>query len=121
MKSILLSVTILVSAVVAGAASPAARTPIIFDTDIGGDIDDAFALALIINSPELDLLGVTTASGDTRARARLAAKVLSEAGMQHIPVAAGEPGKLSPLEQCRWADGFCDDIRESRGFSERAV
>jgi len=50
--------------------------PIILDTDIGGDIDDAFALALIVDSPELELLGVTTVSGDTQARARLAAKML---------------------------------------------
>ena len=60
--------------------SASAKTPIILDTDIGSDIDDAFALALIVNSPELELVGVTTVSGDTQARARLAAKLLWEAG-----------------------------------------
>ena len=34
--------------------------PIILDTDIGDDIDDALALSVILNSPELDLRGVTT-------------------------------------------------------------
>jgi inosine-uridine nucleoside N-ribohydrolase len=84
------------------------RTPIILDTDIGTDIDDAFALALIINSPELELLGVTTVAGDTRARARLAAKLLREAGgaWRKVPVYAGEPGKPQPIEQTRWAKGF---------------
>jgi purine nucleosidase len=90
---------------VATAASPA-KTPILLDTDIGTDIDDAFALALILKSPELELLGVTTVSGDTEARARLAAKMLEEAGRSDVPVAAGEPGKPLPIEQTRWADGF---------------
>jgi inosine-uridine nucleoside N-ribohydrolase len=86
----------------------AERIPIVLDTDIGTDIDDAFALALIVNSPELELLGVTTVSGDTQARARLAAKMLWEAGSawRRIPVVAGAPGKPLPIEQTRWADGF---------------
>jgi len=97
----------LVLTVTSTAASPS-RTPIILDTDIGTDIDDAFALALIINSPELELLGVTTVAGDTQARARLAAKLLWEAGRtwRQVPVYAGEPGKPQPIEQTRWADGF---------------
>jgi len=88
------------------AASP--KIPIILDTDIGTDIDDAFALALIISSPELELLGVTTVSGDTQARARLAAKMLWEAGgkWRQVPVAAGEPGSPQPIDQARWAEGF---------------
>jgi inosine-uridine nucleoside N-ribohydrolase len=43
----------------------------ILDTDIGDDIDDAFALALALKSPELHLLGITTAYGDTELRAKL--------------------------------------------------
>jgi len=87
------------------AASPG-KTPIILDTDIGTDVDDAFALALILHSPELELVGVTTVSGDTQARARLAAKMLWEAGRPNVPVAAGEPGPSQPIDQTRWADGF---------------
>jgi inosine-uridine nucleoside N-ribohydrolase len=85
-----------------------AKTPILLDTDIGTDIDDAFALALIINSPELELRGVTTVAGDTQARARLAAKLLWEAGpaWRNVPVYAGEPGKPQPVDQTRWAEGF---------------
>lgn len=87
-------------------AVPVAKTPILLDTDIGTDIDDAFALALILRSPELKLLGVTTVSGDTEARARLAAKLLWESGLRRVPVVAGEPGKPLPIEQTRWAKGF---------------
>lgn len=81
-------------------------TPIVLDTDIGSDIDDAFALALVLKSPEVDLRAVTTVSGDTQARARLAAKMLWVAGRRDVPVAAGIPsGKLN-IDQAKWADGF---------------
>jgi inosine-uridine nucleoside N-ribohydrolase len=87
-------------------AAPPEKIPILLDTDIGTDIDDAFALALILQSPELDLLAVTTVAGDTQARARLAAKMLHEAGRSNVPVAAGEPGPSQPIDQTRWADGL---------------
>jgi inosine-uridine nucleoside N-ribohydrolase len=63
--------------------------PVILDTDIGDDIDDAFALGLILTSPELKLLGVTTAFGDTELRARLAERYLAAAGRGDVPVLAG--------------------------------
>jgi purine nucleosidase len=87
-------------------AVPPKKIPILLDTDIGTDIDDAFALALVARSPELQLLGVTTVSGDTHARARLAAKLLWEAGLRRVPVVAGKPGRPLPIEQTRWARDF---------------
>ncbi len=62
---------------------------VIIDTDIGDDIDDAFALALALRSPELRILGVTTAFGDTPLRARLVDRYLSAVGRTDIPVAVG--------------------------------
>lgn len=62
----------------------------ILDTDIGDDIDDAFALALILRSPEIKLLGVTTAFGDTALRARLVDRYLEAVWRTDIPVAAGK-------------------------------
>ena len=51
--------------------------PILFDTDIGSDVDDALALALILAVPEtLSLQVVTTVAGDTALRARIAASLL---------------------------------------------
>jgi len=88
-----------------GAAAPP-RTPIILDTDMGGDIDDAFALALVLSSPELDLKAVTTVSGDTEARARIAARLLAVAGRGKVPVAAGSPGKPMDISQSAWGKGF---------------
>ncbi|MGA7522499.1 MAG: nucleoside hydrolase [Acidobacteriaceae bacterium] len=88
-------------------AAPAPKpVPILLDTDIGSDIDDAFAVALILHSPELDLRAVTTVSGDTEARARLVAKMLWVDGRRNIPVAAGVPGSKLDIAQTRWADGF---------------
>jgi inosine-uridine nucleoside N-ribohydrolase len=64
---------------------------VILDTDIGDDIDDAFALALALRSPELHILGITTAYGDTELRARLVDRYLSAVGRSDIPVSAGVP------------------------------
>jgi purine nucleosidase len=63
--------------------------PILLDTDIGTDVDDAFALALILASPELDLRGVTTVGTDPRTRALIVCRFLTAAGRSDIPVAAG--------------------------------
>jgi len=35
------------------------RQKIILDFDLGSDIDDAFALALVLASPELEVVGIT--------------------------------------------------------------
>ena len=64
---------------------------VILDTDIGDDIDDAFALALALRSPELRILGITTTFGDTELRARLVDRYLHAKGRDDIPVAAGIP------------------------------
>lgn len=67
------------------------REKVIIDTDIGDDIDDAFAVALALRSPELEILGITTTFGDTETRAKLLDRLLGEAGRSDIPVAAGPP------------------------------
>jgi len=75
------------------AVQPASATPqlAILDTDIGDDIDDAFALALLLKSPEVKMLGITTAYGDTELRAKLVDRFLGATGQSKapIPVAAG--------------------------------
>src|SRR5246500_5442053 len=68
---------------------PASKEQVIIDTDIGDDIDDAFAVALALRSPELEILGITTTFGDTQTRAKLLDRFLAETGRPEIPVAAG--------------------------------
>ncbi len=78
----------------------------IIDTDIGDDIDDAFALALAVSDPRLDVLGVVTAWGDTGLRQRLAVRLLAAAGRKDIPVAEGRPTPDSVrFTQADWAAG----------------
>jgi purine nucleosidase len=67
---------------------------IIIDTDIGGDIDDAFAVALALQSPEFRILGITTATGDTTLRARLVTRLLNETDRNEIAVTAGIATRL---------------------------
>ncbi len=72
------------------ASLPAAPTPVVIDTDIGDGIDDAFALALALSSPELDVRGVTTVGGDAHTRALSVCRLLHEVGRREVPVAAGK-------------------------------
>jgi purine nucleosidase len=75
--------------------APSAPEMVIIDTDIGDDIDDAFAIALALKSPELKILGISTTFGDTEARAKIVDRLLGEAGRTDIPVLAGTPTKTT--------------------------
>ena len=89
----------------AQSAPDAGPQKIILDSDVGDDIDDAFALALAESSPKLQLLGVTTAWGDTALRAQLAARFLQETGHGDIPVFAGPVTHAnSTFTQAKWAE-----------------
>jgi len=59
------------------------------DTDIGGDIDDLCALAMLLNWPDVELLAVTTVADDGGRRAGYARYALELAGRDDVPVAAG--------------------------------
>lgn len=87
-------------------------TPVILDTDIGTDVDDALALALILDSPELSLVGVTCVYGDVDLRARLARKLLRLAGRSDVPVLTGARHTLLGLRPVYWAG------HEGRGLLE---
>jgi inosine-uridine nucleoside N-ribohydrolase len=63
--------------------------PVIIDTDIGGDIDDTWALALALKSPELDVKMVLSAFGNTEYRAKIAARLLEVAGRSDVGVGVG--------------------------------
>lgn len=86
-------------------AAPAPpRTKIILDTDIGDDIDDVFALALALRSPEIELIGITTAWGDTALRARLVNRFLKDTSAPNIPVLIGVPtNSRTSFSQSAWA------------------
>lgn len=91
------------------------KQKIIFDCDLGGDIDDAFAIALVLCSPEFEVLGFVMDHGNTPKRARVACRLLYECGLEHIPVVVGRhtPGIVGEQtelagdsHQFAWAEGF---------------
>ncbi|TMC01313.1 MAG: nucleoside hydrolase [Chloroflexi bacterium] len=65
------------------------------DTDIGGDPDDACALAMLLGWPGVELVGVTTAIDPDGLRAGCAAHVLRLAGREEVPLAAGAAVSLT--------------------------
>ena len=62
---------------------------LVFDTDLGSDVDDALALALGLASPELEIVAITCVGNEAERRARAARKLLGLAGRDDIPVHAG--------------------------------
>lgn len=64
------------------------KIKIILDTDIGDDIDDAFALSIALNEPRCEFLGVTTVFRNSEKRAKMA-KSLIKAFDKDVKVYAG--------------------------------
>ncbi len=96
-------------AVAATPASPVPPLPVIIDTDIGDDIDDAFALTIALQDPRLEVIGVTTAWGDTRTRTLLVRRLLATLGRRDVVVAQGPTtANVVPFTQEKWALGATD-------------
>jgi inosine-uridine nucleoside N-ribohydrolase len=88
------------------AAADLRPVPVILDTDIGDDIDDTFALLMLLRSRELDLKLVVTDFGDTVYRARLAAKLLTAFGRKDVPVGVGVRQNEKPGSQAGWLGDY---------------
>ena len=86
---------------------------IIIDCDPG--IDDSLALMLALSSPELDIMGITTVSGNVPADmgARNARKVLKHMGRMDIPVYIGEQVPL----KCPYTDAMDTHGQDGMGES----
>lgn len=101
------SITLAAVALLALSASPAsAKIKVILDTDPGDDIDDAWALAYVLASPELELVGVTNTHGNTPERAKIPAKILHLVGRPDIPNAVGRKTNDKVRHQFHWAEDF---------------
>ena len=89
------------------AAAKASPIPVIFDTDIGDDIDDTWALGFLLRSPELDLKLAVGDNGKSMYRARLLAKFLQQAGRTNVPVGIGmEVERKKNERQGKWLEGY---------------
>ncbi len=81
-------------------------TKIIIDSDIGDDVDDVFAIGLALAGPEVEIVGISSAWGDTQLRARMIDRLLIETNATNIPVAEGIPTQAkSSFSQAAWAKG----------------
>lgn len=83
------------------------RQKVIFDCDLGDDIDDAYALGYLLTLQDrYEILGITTCYGRTEDRAILAHKLLEVTGENHIPIYVGKNTSKSS-ERANWyADQF---------------
>lgn len=70
------------------------RIPVLFDTDIGSDIDDAVCLAYLLAQPRCELVGITTVSGEPIQRAMLADAMCRASGRSDVPIFAGSSDPL---------------------------
>ncbi|MBN2325572.1 MAG: nucleoside hydrolase [Candidatus Omnitrophica bacterium] len=95
---------------ISGAGAP---YPVIIDADIGSDMDDVWALALALCSPELDLKMVVTDGHDARERAKIAAKFLERVQRTDVAVGIGVKTSDSTAPQTKWAEDY--DLSQYQG------
>lgn len=101
-----LSVLLCLALTSANAFAQNGKLKIILDTDIGDDIDDAWALAFVISYENFAPLGVTIAHGNTPQRAKIACKMLHVAKRDDIPVFVGRKTNDKVFQQYCWAEDF---------------
>src|SRR5262249_20755572 len=93
------------------------RIPVILDTDIGDDIDDTWALVMLLKSPQFDVRLITTTNGQAEYRARIIAKILTIAGRTDIPIGLGPGPRDGPEKEKDWIAGT--HIEDYRGRIHR--
>ena len=82
------------------------KIPVIFDTDICDDIDDTWALALLLQSPEFDVKLITTEVRNTPSKAKVVAKFLETVGRTDIPIGIGVQHNNAGHRQQTWIEGY---------------
>lgn len=93
----------------------AQKQKVILDCDLGDDVDDAYAVALMLASTDkFEVLGITTCYGRTDDRGTMVCKFLYETGLEKIPVAIGR-NTSATNERANW---FADQFYWSKGFNK---
>jgi inosine-uridine nucleoside N-ribohydrolase len=82
------------------------RAAVILDTDIGDDMDDSWALSMLLRNPRFDLKLVTTTNGRQQYRGDLIAKFLTLAGRTEVPIGLGAGKQTGHGGQAPWLKGF---------------
>ena len=89
-----------------GGGSSGQKIPVIFDTDICDDIDDTWALSLLLQSPEFDVKLITTAVRNTPSKAKVVARFLQTVGRTDIPIGIGVQHNKAAHRQRAWIEGY---------------
>jgi len=82
------------------------KIPVIFDTDICDDIDDTWALAMLLQSPEFDVKLITTAVRNTPSKAKVVARFLETVGRTDIPIGIGVQHNEDRHRQQAWIEDY---------------
>jgi len=101
-----LPIVMIVCSVVSAPGDATAPVPVILDTDLGDDIDDTWALAMLLGSPQVDVQLIVTAYGDTPTKTRLVAKILERMGRTDIPLGTGVKTNDRPINQLEWLGDY---------------
>jgi inosine-uridine nucleoside N-ribohydrolase len=99
------------------AAAPV-PVPVILDTDLGDDIDDTWALAMLLGCPQVDLKLVVTASDDTPKKTRLVAKILERIGRTDVPIGTGVKTSDNALHQEKWLSDYHLDAYKGKVYPD---
>lgn len=89
-----------------GSGSSRQKIPVIFDTDICDDIDDTWALSLLLQSPEFDVKLIITAVNNTPSKAKVVARFLETVGRTDIPIGIGVQQNKAAHRQRAWIEGY---------------
>ena len=116
--SALLNLLLILSLNVITVSAQPGASKIILDTDIGDDIDDAWALAFVVQRKSFEVLGVTITDGKTVDRARIACKMLHLAGRDDIPVAVG---RQTPDDRTHYQFAWAEDFTQKKPISQSAA
>ncbi len=87
-------------------SSRSGKIPVIFDTDICDDIDDTWALSLLLQSPEFDVKLITTEVRNTPSKAKVVAKFLQTVGRTDIPIGIGVQHNQDAHRQQAWIKDY---------------
>ncbi|WP_375383500.1 nucleoside hydrolase [uncultured Sphingomonas sp.] len=77
---------------------------VVIDSDVGDDIDDAYAITWALRSPALDVRAIMVSFGDTALRAQLVRRMLDVLGRSDVVVVRGAPTPSGTVfSQAAWA------------------
>jgi len=99
---------VLVPACNYGGSSPVAskKIPVILDTDIGDDIDDTWALVMLLKSPEFDIKMVIGDNHNGIYRAKIIARMLEIADRTDIPIGMAYSKRQDGGNQSDWVKNY---------------